>query len=71
MSAPRFEVTVKLDDLFTEDSWGDTVGAILRDEIESALRSQVRKAIKDDPNWAALVRLMKDKAIRVATESLK
>jgi shikimate kinase len=40
------KVIVDLDEL-TGNEYGDTVAQIVRDEIESAVRSEVRRSLKD------------------------
>jgi hypothetical protein len=59
---------IDLDDLWSGDEWGTTVGQILTDELRSVIKAELRKSIKSDKDFTKLIEKLREQAI---TEALK
>lgn len=43
------KATIDLDKIFTGSDWDTTVAEIIADELKFAIKSEIRKSIKEDP----------------------
>ena len=56
------KIELNLDDVFSGDDWGTTVGEIVRDEIRALVKAEIRKAIKTDEKLKAAIKKLQDRA---------
>ena len=54
---------LNLDELLSGDDWGTTVGEIVKEEIERAVRSALRTALKNNPDFDSALRRLVQKGL--------
>ena len=65
------KIELDLDKIWLDSDWDTTIGSILRDELKLAIRNEVRRDIKNDPQLKKVVGLFRKKAIMQAIEAIK
>ena len=65
----KLSVTVEMETLFP-DEYSGTLADEVRDEVKRLLRSEVRAALKADPNFPELIRSIKQRAFNAALKDI-
>ncbi len=56
------KIELNLDDVFSGDHWGTTVGEIVRDEIRALVKAEVKKAVRTDKKLLAAIKKLQTRA---------
>jgi len=55
------KLEINLDEI-NVGNWGETITSIIKDEIQIAVRTEVRKSLKKNPSLNKAVKVMQEKA---------
>ena len=60
----KINAILDLDDIWVGHEWDETIGSIIRDEMKTLVKTELRKALKEDREFQKAMRTMKKKAIQ-------
>ena len=63
----KLDISLDLDNLWTGAEWDETLGEMLREEIRSVIKAEMKKSVKE---WAGLKKVIKEYKQRAIQEAM-
>lgn len=64
------KIELDIDKIWTGDEWGTTLGEIVRDEIKAIVKSEVKKALRENSDLKKAIAALQKKAAANIFENL-
>lgn len=70
MSETKLKMELDLDSIWTGDEWGTTLGEILKDEIKTVVRSEIKKSLRENSDLKQAIAALRRRAAQKIIDEL-